>query len=112
MSTQKQHHNSKSTNDQDFEAYLKAQKHHYEQQDKLLDIAFNKVQNIKSIAIDIGKELDSHKEMLDDMDEEVQKQKQKLKTMNRKLDKLNGESSSTAPTSSSSGVFSFWKWFW
>ena len=107
----KQH--NKSSSNEVFEDYLRAQKHRYEQQDKLLDVALNKVQNIKAIALDMGKELDSHKEILEDNDEQVEKQKHNLKSVNRKIDRLNGESSNTSSSSNnSSGMFSFLKWFW
>ncbi len=54
-------------------------------QDDELEKLGNIVTNIKNISIEIGKELDSHKEILDDMNKQVERTDSSLLSMIRKI---------------------------
>ncbi|EFC47054.1 predicted protein [Naegleria gruberi] len=91
-----------------YEEYLKIQKAHRDRQDEQLDRLYNSVVRVKNIATAIGNELDDQTTTLEEIEEGVEKASFKLKQNNKKLDKLNGESSK----SSSSSSFSLFGWLW
>ncbi len=104
----KKNYSSKSTTE--FETLLAKQKEAHEKQDKIIELLATKVNRVKDIAIDVGEELNSQKKILFEIDDQVCEEKDKLKRLNNKLDKINGKQQSPKDKSLWS-KFSFFKLF-